>query len=109
MIARSQRERDVVRIPADDDCERGNHARFCDAVRISWWTRTDISATLMHARIAPLRIHALIGSTIERRVSSGAMFFGSFNESLRCRRFDVSAYKVFALSEDCVLFNSPAA
>jgi len=76
LIARSQRERDFVSIPADDDCEQGNQARFFDAQRIFWWTRTHVSATLMQARIASLRMPALIGSTIERRVSSEAMLFG---------------------------------
>ena len=104
LIARSQREWDGVSIPTDDDCGRGNQARVFIKRPSGPWTRSAGSVTVVQARIAPLRMPDLIGSTIQRRVSSGAMLFRMFNESLRCRRIDVSAYKVFARSEECVLF-----
>ena len=78
LIARSQRERDVVSIPADDDCAGGNQARFSYITQsVSCWTDAEFSVMLKKARIASLRIGTLIGSTIECRVSSEAMLFGN--------------------------------
>ncbi len=78
LIARSQREWDVVSIPADDDCARGNQARFSYSTRsVSCWTHAEFSVTLKKARIASLRMPFPIGSTINCRVSSGAMLFGN--------------------------------
>ncbi len=88
LIARSQRERDVVRLPADDDCAGGNQARFSYVTQsvfcwsifcwsIFCWTDAAFLITLKKARIASLRISFPIGLTIHCRVSSEVMLFGN--------------------------------